>query len=180
MSSKLIAPILIAALIAWMIFVRVRRSFGCQRVQPRRTTVRIATLALFGVLLVLLTRGSVRTLAALLAGGGCGAALGYLGLRHTRFESNPEGRFYTPHSYIGLTVTVLFLARIVSDYLTLYHGALSAPAGQGPLALPPESPLTLAISAAFIAYYLTYYIGILRRSRQPAATAREPSQPKLR
>jgi len=168
MSLKLIAPILITAFIAWRVYIRTRRSFGRQQVQPRRMTTRIAVFALFGVLLVLFTRGNVWTLAALLAGSACGAALAVLGLRHTRFESTPEGRFYTPHSYIGLTVTVLFLARIVSDYLTLAHGALTAPAGPGPVALPPEGPLTLAVSAAFSAYYLAYYAGVLRKSRQPA------------
>ncbi len=176
MSSKLIAPILITAFIAWRVYIRMRRSFGRQRVQPRRMTARITIFALFGVLLILFTRGNVWTLAALLAGTACGAALGYLGLHHTRFESTPEGRFYTPHSYIGLAVTVLFLARLAYDFQILYQGALPAQTGQEALALPPESPLTLAVSAAFSAYYLAYYAGILRKSRQPATPDAELTQ----
>ncbi len=172
MHSKLIVPVLIAALIGLRLYMRMRRSFGRQRVQPRRMTVRITIFALLCVLLVLFTRGNVTMLADLLAGGACGAALGSLGLRHTRFESTAEGHFYTPHTYIGLTVTVLFLARVAYDFLVLYHGALPVP-GQGPAALPPESPLTLAVSGAFIAYYLVYYIGVLRKSRQGVPGDRE-------
>lgn len=172
MHSKLILPILIAALIGLRVYMRMRRSFGRQRVQPRRMTVRIAIFAILSVLLVILTRGNVVMLAALLGGGGCGAALGHLGLRHTRFESTPEGRFYTPHTYIGVTLTVLFLARIAYDFLVVYHGAPPSPE-DGQAGLPPESPLTLAVSGAFIAYYLTYYVGILRRSSQPAPAGPE-------
>jgi cytochrome b561 len=112
----------------------------------------------------------------LLAGGACGAALGYLGLHHTRFESTPEGSFYTPHSYVGLAVTVLFLARLAYDFQVLYQGALPVPMGRGAPALPPESP-PLAVSGAFSAYYLAYYAGILRRIRQPATPGADLIQP---
>ena len=36
--------------------------------------------------------------------------------------------------------------------------------------MPPESALTFAISGTFIAYYFTYSLGVLRRSRHPAIT----------
>lgn len=170
MHSKLTVLILVAALIGLRLYMRMRRSFGRQRVQPRRMTVRATILTLLAVLLAVFARSSASTFTALLAGGACGAALGYLGLRHTRFESTPEGRYYIPHTYIGLTVTILFLARIAYDFLVLYHGAPAAPSGYG-RAAPPKSPLTLAASGAFIAYYLTYYIGVLRKSNQPASAA---------
>lgn len=178
MHSKLIAPILIAAVIGLRLYVRMRRSFGRQRVQPRRMTARITIFAVLGALLLLITRAAVPAVAALLAGCACGAALGILGLRHTRFESTSEGRFYTPHTYIGLAVTVLFVARIAYDFLLLYHGA--PPTTGGPMALPHESPLTLAASGAFIAYYLTYYAGVLRKSAQPVDTRQQLIQTESR
>lgn len=166
MHSKLIIPIVVAALVGPRLYLRIRRSFGRQPVQPRRMTVRITIFAVLVALLAFLTRGILLSAAALLGGGACGAALGYLGLRHTRFEATAEGRFYTPHTYIGLTVTVLFLARLAYDFIVVYHGAPPV-AASGPAVLPPESPLTLAISGAFIAYYLMYYTGVLLKSRQP-------------
>lgn len=173
MHSKLIVPIVVAALVGVRLYLRMRRSFGRQRVQPRRMTVRISIFAVLVALLALLTRGNAQAVAALLGGGACGAALGHLGLRHTRFESTAEGRFYTPHTYIGLTVTVLFLARLAYDFFVVYHGA-SPVSASGPGALPPESPLTLAISGAFIAYYLMYYTGVLLKSRQPTVAEHMP------
>ncbi len=179
MHSKFIVPVVVAVLVGVRLYLRMRRSFGRQSVQPRRMTVRISIFAVLVGLLALLTRGDALAIAALLGGGACGAALGYLGLRHTRFEATAEGRFYTPHTYIGLSVTVLFIARLGYDFLILYHGALPVTAS-GPAALPPESPLTLAISAAFIAYYLAYYTGVLLKSRQPASADAVliPSEPR--
>ncbi len=40
-------------------------------------------------------------LEALIGGLVCGTVLAYVGLRHTRFELTPEGRFYTPHTSSG-------------------------------------------------------------------------------
>ena len=102
------------------------------------------------------------------AGGACGALLALLGLRHTQFQSTPEGRFYTPHTYIGLTVTVLFLARLAYDIALLSHGMPTASSSPGnPYAAEQDNPLTLAVSGTFIGYYLAYYAGVLRKSRQP-------------
>ncbi len=171
MHANAIVVIVVAALIGVRIYLRLRRSFGRQRVQPRRLKTRIALFACFGLLAVLLASPEARTLALLLAGGACGAALGALGLRHTRFESTPEGRFYTPHTYLGLAVTVAFLVWMVYDYLNAYHQLAAATAANPHGApMPPESPLTFAISGAFIAYYTAYYLGVLRRSRQAATT----------
>lgn len=169
MHPKIIVPILIAALIALRVYLRMRRSFGRQRVRARRMTVRIAIFAVLAIGLVGFSGAEVWTMGAVLAGAACGAVLGYLALRYTRFESTAEGRFYTPHTYIGLAVTVLFLARIAYDVLVMYHSMPLATAGNPHTPpLPTESPTTLAVSGAFIAYYLSYYLGVLRKSRQPA------------
>ena len=168
MHTKLMVPILIAAIVVWRIYMRMRRTFGRQSVQPRRMTIRITVLALIGVLLLLAAKLDVWTLGGVLAGGACGALLALLGLRHTQFESTPEGRFYTPHTYIGLTVTVLFLARLAYDIALLSHGMPTASSSPGnPYAAEQDNPLTLAVSGTFIGYYLAYYAGVLRKSRQP-------------
>ena len=172
MHTKLIVPVLIVAVVVWRIFMRMRRSFGRQRVQPRRMTIRITVLALIGLLLLLAANLDLWTMGGVLAGGACGALLGLLGLRHTQFESTPEGRFYTPHTYIGLTVTVLFLARLAYDIALLSHGMPTAFSGPGnPYSAEQNNPLTLAVSGAFIGYYLAYYAGVLRKSRQPDRAA---------
>jgi hypothetical protein len=178
MDPRVITPILIAALVTWGLVRRVRRSFGRQPVQVGRMWLRIGVLTLGGGLVVATsaTRG-VEALEALCAGLACGAALACLGLRHTRFEVTPQGRFYTPHTYIGLAVTLLLLGRLLYRFVYLSNGE-SGMLGTDPnlAAAYQRSPLTLGIFAVLIGYYLLFYAGVLLRTRaaQPAANPLAP------
>jgi cytochrome b561 len=102
-----------------------------------------------------------------------GAAVGWFALRHTQFEATPEGYFYTPHLYIGIAVTALFvgrlLYRIVLVYDTMGH------AGAAPT--PDNNPLTLGILFLTASYYIVYCIGLLRwlREAQRAPGVKLPS-----
>lgn len=178
MDPKLVTPILIAALVIWGVVRRVRRTFGRQPVHPGRIWLRIGILALAGGLFVAtsVTRG-VETLEALIAGLAGGAVLAYFGLRHTRFEVTPEGRFYTPHTYIGLAVTLLFLGRLA--YRFLYFGSANTMFAGDPNAAVAyqRSPLTLGILAVLIGYYLLYYAGVLLRTRTSQAPVPNPVSP---
>jgi hypothetical protein len=176
MDPKLLTPILIAALVVFGIVRRVRRTFGRQPVQPVRIWVRISVLTLAGGLIAATSamRGA-EMLEALIGGFACGAMLGYVGLRHTRFEVTPEGRFYTPHTYIGLAVTLLLLGRMAYKFLYLSNGA------NGMLAADPNgaaayqsSPLTTGIFAVLVGYYLLFYGGVLLRTRAPESPAPNP------
>jgi hypothetical protein len=165
---KLITPILVACLVVWAIVRRLRRTFGRQRVEVARVWLRICLLALAGGLVVAtnVTR-SPAMLEALIAGVACGAALAWVGLRHTRFEVTAEGRFYTPHTYIGLAVTLLFLGRLAYRFLYLGTDPNAAAAYQ-------RSPLTVGIFAALVGYYLLFYAGVLQRTRTGALPDPDP------
>ena len=179
MDPELVTPILVAGLVVWGVVRRLRRTFGPQRVQPWRMWVRIGVLTLAGGLVgaTSVTRGA-EMLEALIAGFACGAALGYLGLRHTRFEVTPQGRFYTPHTYIGLTVTLLFLGRLVYRFLYLANGAAGMSGADPNAAVAYQrSPLTIGIFAVLVGYYLLYYAGILLRSHAPELPASNPVSP---
>jgi hypothetical protein len=167
---KLITPILVAALLIFGIYRRVRRSFGRQTVNVARMWFRIGVLIFVGVLFAV---GAIHddpaTLGGLLGGVVCGAGLAYLGLRHTQFEVSAQGRFYTPHTYIGIFVTVVFLGRLLYRLQPLYLGIQATPQ-------PPahafadayqKSPLTLAIFGMLISYYVIFYLGVLQRTRLP-------------
>lgn len=178
MDPKLITPVLMAALVAWAVVRRLRRSFGRQPVQPTRIWLRIGILTLAGGLIgaTSVTRGP-EMLEALLAGLACGALLAYVGLRHTRFEVTPQGRFYTPHTYIGLAVTLLFLGRVVYRFLHLPNGASGFGADPNAAVAYQRTPLTVGIFAVLIGYYLLFYAGVLLRTRVSAGPVPDPVSP---
>lgn len=170
MDPRLVPPYLIAALIVWGLYRRMRRSFGRQRVRDGLLWVRVAILTLAAVFIGAQVARDLDVLAILLAGVAGGAVLGYFGLRHTRFEVTPEGRFYTPHTYIGLAVTALFVGRLLYRFLGIYDGALpAATQGQDLAAIYQHSPLTLVVIGALVGYYVLYYVGVLQRTRAPVA-----------
>src|ERR1700690_767987 len=160
---RLATPILVGALVLWALYRRVRRSFGRQAVNPVRLRLRIGLLALIGGLLLVASVRQFALLASLLGGAACGAAFAYLGLRHTKFEASQEGRFYTPHTYLGLLVTAVFVGRIVFRVLWA-PAAPPAPLAPGPLQIAPLNPATLATLGLLMGYYLCYYAGVLKAS----------------
>ncbi|MGH8261554.1 MAG: hypothetical protein ACREUG_17885 [Steroidobacteraceae bacterium] len=200
MDPKLIAPVLAAVFVMWALYRRARRAIGRQQIFAGRMWTRIGTLALVGAIALASAAHQIGAVAAMLGGIACGAALGYVGLRYTRFEVTPQGRFYTPHTYIGLIVVALFVGRLLYRLLMMYSGAHGFAAGgagfgvpdahvnphayaspysyQGPYAFQgpygyQRSPLTLAILGALVGYYVLYYLGVLLRSRSRAGTPQQ-------
>jgi hypothetical protein len=163
-----ITPYLIAALVAWGIYRRLRRSFGRQRVREGLMWLRIGILTVIATAVAVSAAHDVKILAALAAGIAGGAVLGYVGLRHTKFEVQSDGRFYTPHTYIGIAVSALFLGRLLYRFLSVYGGALPS---HGYTATYQANPLTLATLGAVVGYYVSYYLGVLQRTRLTPAVA---------
>jgi cytochrome b561 len=102
----------------------------------------------------------------LLIGLGVGLALGlplaWVGLRLTQFEVTAEGRFYTPHSSIGVALTILLVGRLVYRIMllsTISHNPTQSPAFM-------QSGLSFCVFGLLASYYMAYYIGVLTRSRK--------------
>jgi hypothetical protein len=178
MDPKLIMPILIGALVVWGIARRLRRTFGRQPVQPVRIWLRIVILTVVGGLIIAssVTRG-VEMLEAVVGGLACGLALAYVGLRHTRFEVTPQGRFYTPHTYIGLAVTLLLVGRLAYRLLSLSNGTNGMLAAGPDSAAAYQTPLTVGIFAVLIGYYVLFYAGVLLKTRAAALAPESPVSP---
>ncbi len=171
MDPKIITPVVMAALVIFAIYRRMRRTFGRQKVSEKRIWVRISIFAAVGGIFLLASLRNTSLLGALLGGLVGGAALGILGLRHTQFELTPEGRFYTPHTYIGLIVTALFLGRLLYRFLALNLGGQNvASADQNPFASYQSSPLTIGIFGVLVGYYVLFNLGILQKFKTLAVT----------
>ncbi|TAN02865.1 MAG: DUF1453 domain-containing protein [Rhodanobacteraceae bacterium] len=174
MSPNVIVPIVIAPLIVWRLYIRMRRNFGRQPIRPKRMWTRVAILSVLIVLFA--TQGLRNPLLAewLVAGLICGVALGWAGLRFTHFEIDGSNDCYVPNPWIGLALTALLLARLLYRFMVLYpamtHGAA------GGYAAYERSPLTMAFFGLWFGYYIAYYAGLLLHHRQ-ALTAIQSKQP---
>ena len=169
-SLHALMPALIAVLIGWRMYYRVRRLIGRQ---PVRVTRLVLTAVLFPILIALVSLSGlrdIRLLEGVVAGVAIGVALGFVGLRLTRFESDEQGCFFVPNTFIGIAVSVLFIGRLVYRFGVLYLST-----GQvDPSSMQSfgSSPLTLAIFGIVAGYYTTFAIGILlwyRKARSDGA-----------
>lgn len=173
MEQKFVFPAIMAVLVALMVLRRVRRNIGRQPVRPALMQFRIVVLALLGALFAFGALRDMSLLGALLAGAAAGIALGWFGLQHTKFERTEQGSFYTPHTWIGVAVSMLLLGRLAYRFLVVYPSMqAAAQADQSPFAAFQKSPLTLAIFGVLIGYYVYYYAGVLRVSRNGAPGTR--------
>lgn len=174
MSPNLIAPIVIAPLIVWRLYYRMRRNFGRQPIRPKRMWTRVGFLSL--VTLLVATEGLIdpRLATGLSAGLVGGAALGLLALKLTRFEIDGQNDCYFPNLWLGMGLTALFIGRLLYRFMVLYpqmsHGAT------GDFAAYQRSPLTMAILGLLLGYYIAYYAGLLMHHRR-ARTLIRSKQP---
>ena len=163
-----ILPWVFALLIPLALYRRFRRTFGRQLLVPARM---IARIAIFLVLAVALTLGARRYALQEVGGVVLGAALALWGASRTRFELDNGRRYYVPHTYTGIAVTLLFIGRLIYRFAQS-SGALAAAGDTAPSAGPKaamQSPLTVGIFFVLIGYYVCYYSWVLWKSRHITA-----------
>jgi fucose 4-O-acetylase-like acetyltransferase len=101
-----------------------------------------------------------------------GTLLGWLGLALTRWESQPEGLFYTPSRWLAILVTLAIAARFIYGWWHATHSGSTAPDEQHWLMTASGTELSLAVAAGLIGYYLVYSLGvrlqIMRREQRRA------------
>ncbi len=154
------APYLATAAIGWAYYRRIRRSFGRQRWQPVRTTLRLALVSVALVGLIVAASFLPHVVPGIAMGAAAGVALGVFALRHTQAEWSDGQGWYTPNPWIGGALTLLLLGRLAWRYA---NGAFSGAAAQ---TAQQASPLTLGIAAALVAYSLVNGAGLLWRMRR--------------
>ena len=98
-----------------------------------------------------------------LIGMAFGGILGLVGLAMTRWESQPEGLFYTPSRWLALLVTLAIAARFVYGWWRATHSGTPPSGDQHWLIAASGTQLSVAVAAGLIAYYLVYSIGVRLR-----------------
>ncbi|MGE3335932.1 MAG: hypothetical protein AB7I36_19990 [Rhodospirillaceae bacterium] len=163
-----LAPVVASgALIVFILYRRIRRSIGRQKLAPRRMGLRIGLLALVCAAFTFLHPTTV-SIGAEIAGAIVGIAVGLYALKHTQLEVTEEGKFYTPHPYISLGVVALFIGRIA--YRLLLPGFTpdaASPAGM--FAGIAANPITLGLYFVMASYYICFYAGVLRKAESLSA-----------
>jgi hypothetical protein len=160
MAPPNLVPLVFLGLIGWRIYRRVRRSIGRQPVRRKRLIAGIVIYSVLCVLLALVAMGHPKVLAGLGGGLLVGVPLGLLALRFTRFETTPEGRFYTSHPYIGITIAAVLVVRMFYRLTTLFGNPSQLQ--RQPVLM--QSPLTLSLFGLLAGYYIAYNSGVLVRS----------------
>lgn len=169
-------PFILAALVLFVVLafggvvllsMALRYRAGTARRQGRRWAVTMnvwitsvsALLFLFFTFLASFWLGP--SLRFALAGMAVGGLLGLLGLALARWESQPEGLFYTPSRWFALLITFAITARFGYSWWRVTHrSAISAPTEQNWLANASGTQLSLAVAAGLIGYYLIFAFGV--------------------
>lgn len=156
-----VIPIVFGGLFIWSIYRRVRRNIGRQKLRPRRIIFSLAIFSIVSLVLLFLSLSLPKLMLGI--GGGLlfGAALGFFGLKLTRFETTAEGHFYTPNTQIGIALTVLFVGRMFYRFWVLNDEAMKV--HQPPQ--PFQSALTYLVFGLIAGYYIVYYIGLFVHTR---------------
>ena len=159
-SSNLATTVAVTAVVAFGIYRRVRRNIGRQTLTAGRQIFRMVFFTLICAILAFPHLREPAAEAYMLSGLLVGAAVGWFALRHTEFAATPEGYFYTPHLYIGIAVTALFVGRLLYRVVLAYDAMSHAPPGTAPT--PDNNPLTLGILFLTASYYIVYCTGLLQ------------------
>jgi hypothetical protein len=165
-----IGTYLVAALIVFAIYRRLRRSFGRQPLRRGRMIFRIVLLGVVGLVLSPMALRSSAFGAAAAGGLAAGALLALWGASRTRFEQVGTVLYYVPHTYTGIAVSLLFIGRVAFRLLQAYGfthgthaGSATVPAGLGGAGYL-SSPLTLGLFFVLVGYWVCYLAWILRKS----------------
>ena len=103
------------------------------------------------------------TLPFALTGMGFGGLFGLVGLAVTRWESQPEGLFYTPSRWLALLITFAIISRFAYGWWHAMHHGSNAAGEQNGLMSVSGTHLSFGVGAGFIGYYLVYAIGVRLR-----------------
>lgn len=165
-------PIVLAVgFFALIIYRRLKRSIGRQRVSTSRLALRAVFVTVVVALFVVSSLTNPLNLLEDVIGVVFGGVVAAIGLYFTEFEHTDDGAFYEPHPYVGLAVFAVFLLRLASHLYPLLTGDVATTSATGgPASGMPTDPLTVVVLLAYLGYYACYATGVLIVSRRTAPT----------
>lgn len=156
--TTLVLPVLA---LAWVVYIRIRRTIGYQPLAVRRLRTRIVIMAVVGVLVI--AAGLVHPISFAGDAGGllAGSALALLAVRYLTFERREERWYYRTHVWIETLVLVLFLGRLLYRLFQTLHTGNASEGGAAEM----EDPVTAGALFLFVCYYLLLSVALLRKHK---------------
>jgi hypothetical protein len=173
MTQHLYTVVIITALVIFGIYRRVRRNIGWQELNPRKLVIRTCIFFIIG--LVFLSGGLTHPISLIsdVVGILAGILLAYYGAALTTFEKREKHFYYRPNTWIGSTVTFIFLARLIYRFYGMYTSGIltTAASNQQPssyqnISTAVGSSWTAGLLLIMFAYYIFYYLILLKKKKQ--------------
>lgn len=164
--AALVVPI---ALVAWLVYRRIRRTIGFQHYSKRRLLVRTIILAVIGALVLALGVFHPIAFAGDAGGIAAGALLAYAAARYLAFENRDGEWYYRTHVWVETIVLVLFLGRFA--YRIINSVATGGQAAGGNSLARMEDPITSGALLMFVCYYVLFAAVLIRKEKELSADA---------
>ncbi|MCC2686472.1 MAG: hypothetical protein K0R75_3371 [Paenibacillaceae bacterium] len=184
--------IIFGLLMVWVVYRRVRRSIGMQPYSPNRLIVRLVLFGIVGVLILSAAIAVPSLVPGAIVGVLCGVGLALLAIKYCVTEQRGGVWYYRTHIWIESAVLAIFLGRLVYRLIGVsravgaggFPGAGAAGAGAGAAAgagtaggagahgaeaagaAIATDPITAGVFFLIIAYYIVYYVYLLRKFRK--------------
>ncbi|MNI04895.1 hypothetical protein D3C73_578330 [compost metagenome] len=164
--STVSAYLYTALIIAFIVYRRIKKTIGFQKLRPNLLLFRTI---LFGAIgLLLLAFGFLHPIhfVADLIGLAGGIGLALLAIRHTRFEQRSDGWYYVTHLWIQITVLILFLSRVIYRIFIVANVANLDPTTPLDPSQFSKDPLTVGIFFIIVSYYVLYFGYLIREEKK--------------
>ncbi len=158
MTSSQLVPALVIPFLIWRVARRVQRNIGRQTLHRTRLIVSIVLWSVASAFLAVGGLINPMILVGLAGGLAAGAATAIVGLKLTRFETIDGKLHYTPNTYIGLSLVLLLVGRIVYRVIVVLGDPSLRTVGTPEMF---QSPLTLIVYGLTAGYYIAYSAGVL-------------------
>lgn len=170
--QHLVSALIPTVFVFFIMYRRVRRNFGKQKLNRGYMIFRMVLLCVVGALLLIPTFFSQELAVMTIIGAAVGVGLALWAAKHTRFL-NEDGRlYYIPHSYTGMVVTALFVGRLAYRVFVMSqpHAAITTDyqPGMGDFSYLSglyHNPWTRLVFFILIGYYVYYYWFVLHESK---------------
>ncbi|MFB5191839.1 hypothetical protein [Alicyclobacillus fastidiosus] len=163
--------IIIVALVLFGMYRRVRRTVGFQPLVRGRLTTRVVIFSILALVILAAGITSPWSYISDAVGLVIGGIIAYISARTTKFEMR-NGRWgYLQHLWIGIGLIVLFVGRLAFRFIEISQdvGKIHEQQASTQNQMAAQSfsdPWTSGIFMLLVAYYIGYFVFLLRKARE--------------